>query len=135
MVMIAGRLVLETLQLLGDGQLSRRKIARTLGISEGTVRSIANNRRPCYQRLRLMEDTAETPPPPPTRCPTCGAMVYAPCLLCEIQRRIAAGMRRPRHHRGEVFEPLGLNLRPEHQSRYELVRKRHRKALEASSHK
>ncbi len=82
-------LVEEIRRLLEEGQLSHRKIAAKLGVSRGTVGAIASGRRGMYGHeanglsMNSQSVLAE-------RCPTCGAMVYKPCLLCrsrEYKRR------------------------------------------------
>lgn len=83
--------VQEIRRLLDEGQLSQRKIAAQLGVSRGTVGAIASGRRGMFGR----EPDTDHPDLcsldlPPERCPTCGAMVYKPCVLCrtrEFQER------------------------------------------------
>ena len=81
--MLSLALVEEISRLLAEGQLSHRKIAAKLGVSRGTVGAIASGRRGMYghepgaENLSLNQQSALA-----ERCPTCGAMVYKPCLLC-----------------------------------------------------
>ncbi|MEM8865035.1 MAG: helix-turn-helix domain-containing protein [Planctomycetota bacterium] len=84
--------VKEVRRLLDEGELSQRKIAAKLGVSRGTVSALATGKRGDYGR----EPTEAEPAGPPTRCKTCGWLVYLPCVRCEAldyQRRL----REPRH--------------------------------------
>jgi len=114
--MIAPGIVTEVRRLLNQGLLSQRKIARALGISRGSVGAIASGRRPDY--APPAEEAEDEPTGPPQRCPGCGAMVFAPCRLCRLQKQ-------PRSSRRNVmFDDairLELNLRPDHRARYERV--------------
>lgn len=77
--------------LLELGGHSQRQIAKLVGVSRGTVQSIASGRR----GLHGLEPADESPQlsafvGPAERCPSCGAKVYKPCLLCrtrEFSRR------------------------------------------------
>lgn len=82
-------------QLLEEGKLSQRKIARTTGISRSTVSAIANGRR-ATSLAQAVEDGAEhfSLAQEPRRCPECGGMVYMPCHLCRV-RAYAARKRTP----------------------------------------
>ena len=106
--MIAAAIAFEIRRLLDEGRLSKRRIAEMLKVSRTTVSAIANRHR----GLHGQEPTSERRPgiefkPIPTRCPHCGGMVYAPCLLCEArafrrraaeewQFRLRSGNRHPR---------------------------------------
>ena len=70
--------VLQIQELLNQGSLSRRKIAKQLGVSRGVVNALASGQRGIYGR----EKTAEGTPDEPERCPSCGEMVYMPCVAC-----------------------------------------------------
>ncbi|MCG8448097.1 MAG: helix-turn-helix domain-containing protein [Pirellulales bacterium] len=79
-------LVEEVRRLLDEGQLSQRKIAAKLGVSRGTVGAIASGRRGIYGREPNGEDLfLSCTDLPPERCPTCGGMVYKPCVLCRAR--------------------------------------------------
>jgi transcriptional regulator with XRE-family HTH domain len=84
--MLTPATVLEVHRLLKIGALSQRQIARSLGISRGTVYAISRGKRvvrtpsPGIDR-RLVRPLGEV-----RRCPTCGGMVQMPCLLCEVRR-------------------------------------------------
>jgi len=71
-------LVKEVRRLLDEGRVSQRQIARDLGISRGTVNSLATGRRGDYGR----EPTEADPLGPTERCPTCGMLVRIPCVYC-----------------------------------------------------
>ena len=76
----------EVRRLLDEGELSQRKIARKLGVSRGIVNSIANGSRGIYGREPDEEDLLLGGVQlTPERCPSCGAMVYKPCVLCSAR--------------------------------------------------
>jgi len=133
--MIAPKIVAEVRRLLEEKTHSQRKIARLVGVSRGTVGTIALGRRPDYDlRRSLCEDEGDEPDSPPERCPGCGGMVQMPCRLCRVREQIARNPRAASH--GPIdcaLTPLGLNLRPDHYARYEQVRawRREQEALES----
>jgi hypothetical protein len=84
--MLCDSVVQEVKRLLFVEGLSQRTVAIQAGVSRGTVHAIARGKRP--DRVRLF---AEEPPlwnGPPKRCPHCGAMVYMPCLACQIRAQL-----------------------------------------------
>ncbi len=83
--MIADAVVSEIRDLLLAGGLSQRKIAQRLGVSRGTVCAIAHGKRPDYAHRRPPNNTFTPPSGLPVRCPGCGGMVQAPCLLCHVR--------------------------------------------------
>ena len=125
--MIASHLVEQVQQLLIEGKLSHRKIARLTGVSRGTIGAIALGKRRLRPRtMPLWEEEPLVPEGPPQRCPQCGAMVYMPCRLCRTHKAIATmpalrAISMARLH--QAIAPLGLNLKPVHQERYEEVRR------------
>jgi transcriptional regulator with XRE-family HTH domain len=86
--MLPTTLVLEIRRLLDRGDLSQRAIAQQLGVSRGLVAEMADGRRGDHGR-GAEQDQKRTSPyrelTIPTRCPTCGGMVYAPCRLCRAR--------------------------------------------------
>ena len=60
--MIATTVVKEIERLLHEEKLSQRKVALLMGVSRGTIGTIADGRRPDYEQLRL--DRADTLPKP-----------------------------------------------------------------------
>ncbi len=89
--MLALEQVLEVKRLLDEGRLSRRSIARAVGVSRGSVSAIANGDRglfgaPPVEDLVVRSSLAQ-------RCPGCGGMVYTPCVYCEAlaHRRSVGG--------------------------------------------
>ncbi len=131
--MIAAHLVEQIEQLLAEGKLSQRKIARLTGVSRGTIGAIAlGKRQQRPRRICLWEEEPEVPASPPQRCPDCGGMVYMPCRLCRTQKAIAtmpalrASMLARLH---QQIGPLGLGLKPVHHERYEEVRRWRREQL------
>lgn len=119
--MIAPVMVQEVKRLLAEGNLSARKIARTVGVSRGTVAAIAHGTRPDYEALRRDREPEEEPLGPLARCPGCGGLVHVPCRLCRTRTRMARS--RQRRLLGPE-EPMQLDLRDEHRTRYEEVRAR-----------
>ena len=73
--------VLEIKRLIDEGQLSRRGIAKKLGVSRGTVNAIASGVRGLHGR----EKVDEPPEPPPQRCSGCGDLVRLPCVACRAR--------------------------------------------------
>ena len=119
--MLAPSMVLEIRRLLAEGIFSQRKIARLTGVSRGSVGAIASGKRPDYELRSRVEDKFERPAGPPRRCPTCGGMVYMPCRLCALRRRLAS---KGKNRRPDPRPEGGLapELRDEHRRRYEKVR-------------
>ena len=75
--------------LLQKKQLSKRKIAKLLSVSRGTVGAIANGNRGLYGKEPRSKGPYEPEVDlPPARCNGCGAMVFMPCLLCETRAYI-----------------------------------------------
>jgi hypothetical protein len=130
--MIEPQLVEQVERLLAEGKLSYRKIARFTGVSRGTIGAIASGRRRIQpRRMFFWEDEPMVPDVPPQRCPDCGGMVYLPCRLCRTRKELAKlpdARAVTRANAFQPFTPIGLNLKPVHQQRYEEVR-RWRRAL------
>jgi hypothetical protein len=85
--MIGEIVVDEIREMLREGKLSQRSIARQIGVSRGTVNAIALGKRP-EPGLRRRADGDFVPPSGPKRwCRGCGAMVQTPCLACYIRAR------------------------------------------------
>ena len=86
------QLAVEQIQrLLAERRLSQRKIARTVGVSRGTVGSIAKGHRPRIHRSEDALGDPCRPLGPPRRCRGCGGLVFMPCLLCRVRELKAAG--------------------------------------------
>ena len=84
--MIGAAVVDQIRGLLAAGRLSQRRIAEGVGVSRGTVNAIARGKRPDYVARRVLSGNDFTPPGGrPVRCPGCGGMVQAPCLLCHVR--------------------------------------------------
>jgi hypothetical protein len=94
--MLAEAVVEKIRDLLAEGGLSQRKIARRLGVSRGTVNAISQGRRPDYSGSGGGEgETFPFPQGVPRRCPGCGGMVQMPCLLCYVRALGRVDRRRP----------------------------------------
>ena len=123
-------------RLLAREKLSYRRIARRTGVSRGAIAEIAAGRQPDpppKKREVVYDDDFEKPLVPPRRCPTCGGFVYPPCRLCRTRAFLRTHLeivacRLP------IEYPLivGLDLKPRHRTRYEIVRRRRRK-MEAAA--
>jgi hypothetical protein len=131
--MITPHLVERIEQLLVKDKLSHRKIARITGVSRGTVGAIASGRRRIRPRpIHFWEDDALVPDTPPQRCPECGGTVYMPCRLCRTRKELAKLPELRALTRANAFQPftpIGLNLKPAHQERYEEVRRWRREQM------
>jgi len=116
--MIAPEKAREIRQLLAEGELSQRQIARETGISRETVAGIASGRRPD-------DDDPIRPAEPPERCPGCGNTVYMPCRRCLAENAKAVQRRRlDIQHPQESEGPptLGVNVKGKQRVRYEAAR-------------
>lgn len=115
-------------RLLAKG-LSYRAIREITGVSRDTIGKIARHQRPNCRALRRPETTeGETPGQarPTIRC-KCGFRVYPPCRICRIRNAVANGGHRQVFGAAGSDQPIGLELHPEHQKRYEQVRARRRR--------
>jgi hypothetical protein len=127
--MLAQNVVAEIQRLLDLKTHSQRKIAILLGVSRGTVGSIASGRhRNSDASPGLHDNEPEEPTGPPARCPGCGGLVYMPCLLCRLRKQRPRGPRR--NQANSLYVSGDLDLRPEHRQRYEEVRTRRRESAD-----
>jgi hypothetical protein len=79
--------VLKIRRLLDEGELTYRAIARRLGVGRRTVQRIANSHRGLHGRERSgLRRRWPYERRTPTRCPSCGGLVFEPCRLCRLQR-------------------------------------------------
>jgi hypothetical protein len=78
--MLSNNVVEEIRRLLAEGKLSQRQISKHLDVSRGTVSSVALNRR---HEPESPEDDPDLGPP--ARCPSCGVLVFMPCVLCRAR--------------------------------------------------
>lgn len=110
-------------ELLAEGKLSQRKIAKKVGVSRGTVAGVAGGRRPDYEQIRHKRRQEQEPLPlgPLARCPECGGMVYMPCRLCQLRSGAPEADSPRRSPDPRPTESLGLDLRGEARARYEAV--------------
>ncbi len=121
--MIPEALADEIRRRLAAGAQSMRKIARTMGVSRGTVATVARGtRRQRAPRQAGSDAAAEEPLGRIERCPECGAMAHAPCRACRVRNWIRT-MRRTRPRQAPE-EPLQLELAEECRRRYEEVHAR-----------
>ncbi len=114
--MIAPELVEQIKRLLAEGHLSQRAIARLTGVSRGSVNAIAQGKRHEPRPRRHEELLPQAPSGPPQRCPTCGGLVYMPCVLCYVRSSLAQNPS-PRRPEGPA-EPMQIALTDEHRTRY-----------------
>ena len=80
--MLPLKLVEEIKRQLDEGQHSQRSIARSLGVSRGTVHAIATGKRGLHGCDHSDDHAARISA---QRCPSCGARVYMPCILCRAR--------------------------------------------------
>lgn len=115
--MLSLSLVEQIVDLLNEGELSQRRIAERVGVSRGTVASIASGRRGLFGRDPESDDDRSLANlTPPERCPKCGYLIYAPCRVCRarefqenrkllraatIRPRVATGTRRRERAAGD----------------------------------
>jgi len=83
--MLTTDLIREIDRLLQTGKLSRRRIADHLGVSRGTVNSVANGHRGLHGREPNSHYSPLIPSSPPVRCRRCGYRVYLPCIICRVR--------------------------------------------------
>jgi hypothetical protein len=95
--MVTPAKVAEVRQLLAQGNISQRQIARQLRISRGTVGAIASGKRPDYS-VKLPELPQCLLPP--VRCPGCGGYVHPPCRACRIRNIRAQELARAQARQG-----------------------------------
>jgi predicted XRE-type DNA-binding protein len=83
--MIPATVIAQIQDLLAEGKLSQRKIARIVSVSRATVGLVAAGKRlPIAPRLSELE-AGLVPSGPPVRCRGCGGLVYWPCRLCGVR--------------------------------------------------
>lgn len=105
--MIAVSKVDEIRQLLAEGRLSQRQIAKATGISRATVGAIAAGKRPDYSLRQRPRDALEDEPLGPlARCGGCGGLVHMPCRLCRIRALKEAERRLARLRRSHASGPV-----------------------------
>jgi hypothetical protein len=87
--MLAEARVEQVAELVAEGRLSQRAIARLTGISRGTVGAISLGTRPRHLRPKSADDDLFRPLGPAVRCGGCGGKVQMPCLLCRVRALLA----------------------------------------------
>ena len=123
--MIAPFLVAQIRRLLAEEKLSQRKIALLVGVARNTVDAIASGKH--HNPDAVGPDDDGEPRELPQRCPQCGGLVYPPCRLCRM-RRLSRFRRLPAQSDACNDAPIDLQLKQEHQRRYEEVRANRRGA-------
>jgi hypothetical protein len=84
--MLSAAVILEIRRLLDEDELSQRAIAAKLRVGRGTVSAVARGFRGLHGHTCWRRKWYDGPHDPlPTRCPSCGGMVYMPCLLCRAR--------------------------------------------------
>jgi hypothetical protein len=116
--MLRADTVAEILRLLGAGT-PQRQIAELLQVSKTTVSGISTGRRRITRRRAdpLPPDELPVQSGPPVRCVGCGGKTRLPCHVCIVSQTSY-----PRID-GDDRDPLGLDLKPAHQERYEQIRR------------
>lgn len=110
-------------ELLEQG-VSYRRIRQLTGVSRVTIGRIARRERPDYPATRPAEPLWAEEDRPAVRCEECGHRTVPPCRICRVRKAVADGTVRRTFGRTDSGEPLGLQLREDHQARYEKVRAR-----------
>lgn len=72
--------VIAQIERLLDSNLSQRKIAETLGVSNTTVSRVASRKRSQID----LSDQIDKAQGPLVRCPKCGGRTRMPCAYCQI---------------------------------------------------
>jgi hypothetical protein len=105
--------------------ISQREVARLLRVGRNQVREIARGNRPDYEKRRQRpKERAIRPLIDPVRCQECGALVFAPCVHCELKRRLAKQNKRIRIRDLPTSElTLGVDLKEDDFRRYLEVRR------------
>jgi transcriptional regulator with XRE-family HTH domain len=118
-------IIAEIERLLAEG-VKQREIARRLHVWRGLVADVAAGKRPDYEQLRrLKQEQLPQPPSEPCWCSACSAMVQMPCVACRTRQWMAKKGKQPSTQALESLGgPLGMQLKEEHQRRYEEVRAR-----------
>ncbi len=115
-------------RLLSEGK-SQRAVRAQTRIARGTIADIAHDRRPDYETIRQARRAEKRTKPrgPREQCPGCGYVVYMPCRICRARRwRLFSLVWNGSKPVPELQKPLGMELKPEHQARYEEVRRNRR---------
>ena len=76
--------------LLAEGKLSQRSIARMTGLSRSSIGAIARGNRKAFIAASVEDgvkffSTSQSP----QRCPQCGGLVYMPCHACRIRAYVS----------------------------------------------
>jgi len=86
--MIANSTTERVKELLADGKLSNRQIARAAGVSRQWVDNLANGKATDCDRPDDGQEEERPPTAPrgavPRRC-ACGAKVYGECVACRVR--------------------------------------------------
>ena len=125
-MMLKAAVVMRVRELLAEGR-NHSEVGRMVRLSRNTVTKIAAGRYPDYTAIRRAKQQAQGSgrQRPMGKCPGCGYRVHLPCRICRA--RAMAALSTLFAQCGLPFdlldEPLGLELQPEHQARYEEIRK------------
>lgn len=106
--------------MLAGKELSRREIARRVGVNRETVNRIANNERPDYVAVRRFR--ARRQPrhlTSPIRCPGCGFKVaITPCQICHLRQLGGTGEVRHAFYWEAASQSYEVELTGEYLERY-----------------
>lgn len=120
--MLKPDVVAQAQQLLAEGRLSQRAIAKLLRISRWSITRIARGTRPDYEAIRLQKAAeASTPAGPTGRCPQCGRLTQSPCLACQVQARATL----PTREGDDQHGPIQIELVGSQRERYREIQGQH----------
>ena len=123
---------IEHVRRLLSERRSQREIHLLTKLARGTIARIAHGRRPACEAIGGMrrEPTRTRPRGPRRRCPGCGHLVRLPCRICRARRwKLISLVWNGPEPVPDLEEPLGLELEPEDQARYEEILARRGLAL------
>ena len=111
------------LELLSK-ERSQRRVAALARRSRGLVTQIARGQHPLQLQPAPQIGAGESPEEadprgrPKERCPGCGRKIVMSCQACLAESHRVLSRFARRVNRVLDDQPLGLNLKPEHQARY-----------------
>jgi transcriptional regulator with XRE-family HTH domain len=105
-------------ELLADGALSQRQIARVVGVDRETVGHIASGKRPDYAAAQEARAEHLRKVDPPQRCGKCGKLSkLQPCFPCWLEAITSFALQEEANAENQA-EALGIDLRGKQRQRY-----------------